>query len=137
MKTILFVIALISVATVATTASVYAGKDQGSADCASDSHYPIISKADLKQHVDAKDAFIVDVNSSESFKDAHVPNAIHFADHKTDFAKLLPAQKDALIVAYCGGPKCEAWLNAAKKACELGYTNIQHFKDGISGWKKI
>jgi rhodanese-related sulfurtransferase len=137
MKISLFALALISIATLATTASVYAQNEQANATCESDSHYPVISKADLKHHVDAKDAFIIDVNSSESFKEVHVPNAIHFADHKSDFAKLLPAQKDALIVAYCGGPKCEAWLNAAKKACELGYTNIQHFKDGISGWKKI
>jgi len=105
--------------------------------CADDAHYPLISKDNLKAKVDAKAAFVIDVNSAESYKDAHVPTAIHFADHKADLAQLLPAKKDALVVAYCGGPKCEAWKEAAKKACEMGYTNVQHFKEGISGWKSM
>jgi rhodanese-related sulfurtransferase len=41
-----------------------------------------------------------------------------------------------MIVAYCGGPACTAWKKAAQDACKLGYTNIKHFKEGISGWKK-
>ena len=48
---------------------------------------------------------------------------------------MLPADKNALIVAYCGGPKCGAWKKAAKAAAALGYTNIKHFSGGISGWQ--
>ena len=106
-------------------------------DCAKEETFPIISKADLQKVVDQKSAFIVDANSDESFKDAHVPGAIHYGDHKNDFAKLLPTDKSKMIVAYCGGPSCTAWHKAAEQACKLGYTNIQHFKDGISGWKKM
>ena len=106
-------------------------------NCEKEETYPIISKADLKKVADDKSAFIVDVNSAESFKDAHVPGAIHYGDHKKDFETLLPADKSKMIVAYCGGPQCTAWFKAAEIACKKGYTNIYHFKDGISGWKKM
>ena len=31
---------------------------------------------------------------------------------------------------------CGAYAAAAKKAKELGYTNVKHLSAGISGWKK-
>jgi rhodanese-related sulfurtransferase len=133
MKKTLFTI-LILAATLGTTASVFAADKDA---CSDENHYPLITKTDLKQAADSKSAFIVDVNSNDSYKDAHVPTAIHYGDHKKDFAKLLPADKSSLVVAYCGGPKCEAWLEAAQKACKLGYNNVQHYKDGITGWKKM
>jgi rhodanese-related sulfurtransferase len=48
---------------------------------------------------------------------------------------VLPKDKNALVVAYCGGPKCKAYEAAAKAAEKLGYTNIKHLTAGISGWK--
>jgi rhodanese-related sulfurtransferase len=103
-------------------------------DCSKNSHYPVISKTELKKVADEKSATILDVNSSESFAQAHVPGAIHFAAHEKDLASVLPAQKDALIVAYCGGVRCGAWKKAAEAACKMGYTNIRHYKEGIQGW---
>lgn len=111
--------------------SAFAGEKS---DCDQDSHYPLISKEELKGSVEKKNAFIVDVNSEESFKKNHVPGAIHFGSHKKDFTKLLPPDKESLIVAYCGGPMCEAWKKAAEEACQHGYKNIRHFKEGIQGW---
>ncbi len=105
-------------------------------DCKSEEAFPLISKTDLKAVAGKPDAFIVDVNSDESFKKNHVPGAIHFGSHKKDFTNLLPKDKNTLIVAYCGGPACTAWHKAAQIACEKGYTNVKHFKEGISGWTK-
>ena len=51
---------------------------------------------------------------------------------KEELEKVLPADKGALVVAYCGGPSCNAYKAAAKKAEALGYTNVKH----LSGWKK-
>ncbi|MGZ3699948.1 MAG: rhodanese-like domain-containing protein [Bdellovibrionota bacterium] len=104
------------------------------ADCSKEDSYPLITKTELKQVVEKKEAFIVDVNSADSFKKAHVPGAILFGDHQKDFASLLPTSKTAMIVAYCGGVKCDAWKKAAQQACEHGYTNVRHFKEGITGW---
>lgn len=104
--------------------------------CSDENHYPLVTKKDLKGWVATNSATVVDVNSADSFKTAHVPGAIHFEDHQKDFATVLPQDKNALIVAYCGGPMCEAWKKAAEQACNMGYTNVRHYKDGISGWTK-
>jgi len=48
-------------------------------------------------------------------------------------APVLP-DKDALIVTYCGGPKCPLSSMLAEQLHKLGYTNILEYRDGITGW---
>ena len=97
--------------------------------------YPEISIGDLDKAIAAKKATVIDVNGTASWKKARIPGAINFEADKDKLAKLLPKDKDALIVAYCGGPQCGAYQAAAKAAKDLGYTNVKHLKAGISGWK--
>lgn len=94
-----------------------------------------ISHADLTAAVKAKSAVVIDVNGSESYKAGHIPGAIDFEANEKNLAKSLPADKNALVVAYCGSPQCNAWKQAAKAASALGYTNVKHYSGGISGWK--
>lgn len=96
--------------------------------------FPDISIADLKKAIADKKVTVVDVMGTSSYKDKHVPGAIDFAAVKADFAKALPADKNALVVAYCGGPSCKAYQAAANAAEKLGYKNIKHLSAGISGW---
>ena len=98
--------------------------------------YPDISVNELKQAIEAKKVTVIDVNGTESFKKGHIPGAINFDATKKELAKSLPQDKNALVVAYCGGPKCMAYQAAAKAAKELGYTNVKHLSAGISGWKE-
>ena len=95
-----------------------------------------ISINDVNKLAESKSAVIIDVNGDDSFKAGHVPGALNFAAIKDNLATSLPKKKDALIVAYCGNPKCGAYLKAAKAAEKLGYTNIKHMSAGISGWKE-
>ncbi len=94
-----------------------------------------ISIADLKKAIADKKVTVIDVNGSDSFKAGHVPTAIDFEAKSGDIASALPADTGALVVAYCGGPSCNAYQAAAKKAVALGYTNVKHLSAGISGWK--
>ena len=94
-----------------------------------------ISVNEVNKLAESKSAVIIDVNGDDSFKAGHVPGALNFAAIKDNLAANLPKKKDALIVAYCGNPKCGAYLRAAKAAEKLGYTNIKHMSAGISGWK--
>jgi rhodanese-related sulfurtransferase len=94
-----------------------------------------ISVKEVNKLAESKSAVIIDVNGDDSFKAGHVPGALNFAGIKDNFVLSLPKKKDALIVAYCGNPKCGAYLKAAKAAEKLGYTNIKHMSAGISGWK--
>ena len=96
--------------------------------------YPDISISELKSAIDAKKVTVIDVNGSDSYKKGHVPGAIDYTAKKKELAKVLPEDKNALVVAYCGGPSCGAYAAAAKAAKELGYTNVKHMSAGISGW---
>ncbi len=116
---------VIAVLTMALFASgVYAGE------------FPDISIAELKEAINAKTVTVIDVNGTESWKEGHIPGAINFSSSKGKLAKLLPKDKGALVVAYCGGPSCGAYAAAASAAKSLGYTNVKHLSAGISGWMK-
>ena len=95
-----------------------------------------ISVKDVNKLAESKSAVIIDVNGDDSFKAGHVPGALNFAAIKDNLDRSLPKKKEALIIAYCGSPKCGAYLRAAKAAQKLGYTNIKHMSAGISGWKE-
>lgn len=98
--------------------------------------FPDISRDDLKKAIDAKSVTVIDVNGTASYKSGHIPGAIDFVAVKGDLASKLPADKDALVVAYCGSPACGAYAKAAQAAKDLGYTNVKHYSGGISGWKE-
>ncbi len=95
-----------------------------------------ISQADLQAAIASKSVVLLDVNGSDSYKESHIPGAIDFIAHKRDIANLLPADKHALVVAYCGNEQCSAYRAAAHAALALGYTNVKHFAPGIDGWIK-
>lgn len=97
--------------------------------------YPDISLSDLKADIATKKVTILDVNGPVSYANGHIPGAIDFTAHTADLAKVLPSDKSSLIVAYCGNEHCGAYARAAEAARKLGYTNVQHFKPGIAGWK--
>jgi len=97
--------------------------------------FPDISIADLKQAIADKKVTVIDVNGAASYANGHIPGAVNFAAQKDSLASVLPSDKGALVVAYCGGPACSAYKAAAKAANELGYTNVKHLSAGISGWK--
>jgi rhodanese-related sulfurtransferase len=94
-----------------------------------------ITIPELKKAIAGKSVTVIDVNGSDSYKAGHIPTAVDFGKDGAALEKSLPANKGALVVAYCGGPKCKAYQAAAKKAKELGYTNVKHLSAGISGWK--
>jgi rhodanese-related sulfurtransferase len=98
--------------------------------------FPNISVKDLKAAIDSNEVVIIDVNGPKSFKNGHIPGAINYSEDSKNLAKLLPADKKTLIVSYCGGPACRAYLKGANAAAKLGYSNIKHLAAGISGWKK-
>jgi rhodanese-related sulfurtransferase len=49
---------------------------------------------------------------------------------------LLPADKDALLVFYCGGHHCELSHFSAGEALKMGYKKVRVYAEGIPAWKK-
>jgi rhodanese-related sulfurtransferase len=95
-----------------------------------------ITHKDLNAAIAAKTVVVIDVNGSDSYKDGHIPTAIDFEAKEKELVKSLPADKSALIVAYCGSPECPAWKSAATAVAALGYTNVKHYTGGLAGWKE-
>ena len=95
-----------------------------------------ITIPELKQVIAAKQVVLLDANGTESWQGGHIPGAIDFKANKEKLSSLLPADKSALIVAYCGNPKCMAYKAAVEAAHKLGYTNVKHLPAGIKGWVK-
>jgi len=96
--------------------------------------YPDITIKELDKAIKDKKVTVIDVNGSESYQNGHIPTALDFTAVKDKIADKLPKDKNALVVAYCGGPSCQAYQAAAKVAEELGYKNVKHLSAGISGW---
>lgn len=103
---------------------------------AASEQYGEINIKELKAAIENKSVTLLDANGTESFRNGHIPGALNFETESANLEKVLPKDKSALIVAYCGGPQCPLYKAAAAKAVELGYTNVKHLAAGISGWKK-
>jgi rhodanese-related sulfurtransferase len=98
--------------------------------------FPTITIGDLKTSMASPQKIVLlDANGTDSWQAGHIPGAIDFAANQERLARLLPADKNVLIVAYCGNPSCPAYRAAATAAQKLGYKNIKHLTAGIMGWK--
>ena len=76
---------------------------------------------------------LFDARPVKRFGNAHIPSARPAFPKDENFLSLLPADKDALIVFYCGGPTCPYTGIAVGKAQEAGYTNLKGFQAGLPG----
>lgn len=97
------------------------------------SGYRQISMEEAITMMDAEDNYIIlDVRTSEEFRDKHIPGAINVAN-ETIGAEEIPElpDKDQLILVYCrSGNRSK---QASEKLAALGYTNIVEF-GGINDW---
>ena len=92
-----------------------------------------ISPTDLQQVVLKHEATVFDVNSPQSWSNAHVPGAFNL-DPVNFNENDLPADKNASLVFYCSNPFCRKAPNAAKRAKQMGYGDVRVMSAGISGW---
>ncbi len=97
--------------------------------------FPAISRGQLKKALESGRVTLLDAAGTGSYAQAHIPGALDFDSVKGDLAARLPADKGALIVAYCANERCPYYRKAASAARALGYTNVKHFVDGIQGWQ--
>ncbi|MBW2437467.1 MAG: sulfurtransferase [Deltaproteobacteria bacterium] len=86
-----------------------------------------------------EDVMIIDARPKRAKYDkGHIPMAVSIPDSQFDkMSDQLPADKNALLIFYCGGLKCKLSHKSAKKAEKLGYTNVKVFADGFPGYMKV
>ena len=69
------------------------------------------------------------------FDKGHIPGALNIPDSQFDkFKGLLPADKDMLLVFYCGGLKCKLSHKGADRAIAMGYSNVKVFSEGYPAY---
>ena len=93
-----------------------------------------VSPDELRQLLASKAATAIDVNSVQSWKTAHVPDALHL-DPAGYVESDLPQDKSATLVFYCSNVMCRKAPNAARRAKSLGYVNALVMSAGIKGWR--
>jgi rhodanese-related sulfurtransferase len=102
--------------------------------------YKIIDHAALKAKIEAdqRNFLLVDARNPEEYREAHIPGAINIPQKKmAEYHGLLPADKHSQIIFYCNGVKCGKSKKAAKRAIELGYSNVWVFADGMPVWEEL
>ncbi|MEC4728020.1 rhodanese-like domain-containing protein [Shewanella sp. D64] len=92
-----------------------------------------ISMMEAQTLVGKKGVYFFDVNTLELWAEGYIPGAIYF--NVKDWKKLLPVNKDAVMVFYCANRLCNASEIAAHEALKLGYTGVRQMPDGIYGWR--
>ena len=101
-------------------------------------HYPAVSAEWVKSKIDkGSDMLLVDSRPRKAKYDkGHIPSAISIPDTYFDNQKdQLPADKNKLLVFYCGGLHCKLSHKSAAKAIGMGYTNVKVFAEGYPAWK--
>lgn len=92
-----------------------------------------VSPSELRRLLEEKQAAAFDVNSPQSFAQAHVPGALHLDPVEFKESEL-PRDKAATLVFYCSNPLCRKAPNAARRAKKLGYEDVRVMSAGINGW---
>lgn len=80
--------------------------------------------------------YLFDARPVKRFGKAHVPSAKPAHPKDDNFLSLLPGDKAALLVFYCGGPTCPYTGIAVDMAGKAGHTNLKGYQAGLPGWKK-
>ncbi len=89
-------------------------------------------------------ATFVDARPARKFKKGTIAGSINIPDTKfmkkenqAKYLKLLPQDKNAEIIVYCGGYHCVKSHNVANILVkDYGYKNIKVMAAGLPGWKK-
>jgi rhodanese-related sulfurtransferase len=92
-----------------------------------------VSPEVLHQMIQKQQVTVFDVNSRQSWLEAHVPGALHL-DPANYTDSVLPADKESSLVFYCSNPMCRKAPSAARRAKQMGYSNVRVMSAGISGW---
>jgi len=97
----------------------------------------IIPLKKVKGMYNAKSALFVDARGFKLYQKGTIMGAMHMPAKKfKKFSKYLPADKNAKIVSFCNGYKCEESDHLAFKIMALGYKRVMVYKGGYPEWKE-
>lgn len=84
----------------------------------------------------SEELYIIDVNSPEQYKDAHIKGAVH--SDLTNLENITKNwNKNASVVIYCSNYMCSASGLAVKKLKDLGFKNVRAYEGGMAEWYQL
>ncbi|OGR21928.1 MAG: sulfurtransferase [Desulfobacula sp. RIFOXYA12_FULL_46_16] len=102
-------------------------------------NYPSVSAEQVALMISENRALIVDSRPKQAKYDkGHIPTAVNIPLTQFDELKgKLPRDTKTPVVFYCGGLDCPLSHKSAKKAIEMGYTDVAVFSLGYPEWEKL
>ncbi|MEE4297158.1 MAG: rhodanese-like domain-containing protein [Wenzhouxiangella sp.] len=81
---------------------------------------------------------LVDARPARRFLAATIPTSVNAypGDGAEAVLGVLPEDKSAMVIFYCGGPTCPYTGQSIDIAMEAGYTNVKGYQAGAPAWKK-
>ncbi len=109
------------------------------AESAFEPFHDIVDMAFVAEHITipmAENVMLIDARPYKpKYIQGHIPMAVSIPDSQFDkMTDRLPADKNSLLIYYCGGLKCKLSHKSAMKAEALGYTNVKVFAEGYPVW---
>ena len=95
---------------------------------------PQIQIHDAKNRLDQKECVFVDIRDPGSYREAHIPGAIHL--HDGNVQKFLQnTAKDEAIVVYCYHGNSS--LGATAFLLENGFKDVASMSGGFEAWRQV
>jgi rhodanese-related sulfurtransferase len=96
-----------------------------------------ITRAELRDLVEADAVTVVEALPASYYEDAHLPGAINIPHTEVrNLAPELLPDKEAPIVVYCANLPCPNSELAARVLGKLGYTNVREYAEGKDDWRE-
>lgn len=101
------------------------------------SNLNIIKFEKAKELFETKSALFVDARGEKLYKKGTILGSLNITTNEFEKKKIfLPIKKDATIVSYCNGFKCEKSDELAELLIKEGYSNVLVYKGGYPEWKE-
>lgn len=95
---------------------------------------PQIQIHEAKMKFDEKSSMFVDIRDPGSYRQAHIPGAIHLSDGNVQ-EFLQNTAKDQAVVVYCYHGNSS--LGATAFLIENGFTNVASMSGGFEAWRPV
>ena len=95
---------------------------------------PQIPVHEAKQKLDEKSCLFVDIRDPGSYRQAHIPGAIHLTDSNVqEFIQNTDKEKPVIVYCYHGNSS----MGAAAYFQQNGFKNVCSMAGGFEAWRQI
>lgn len=95
---------------------------------------PQIQIHEAKKKLDEKSSLFVDIRDPGSYRQAHIPGAIHLNDGNVqDFVQQTDKNKEVVVYCYHGNSS----MGATAFLIENGFTNVASMSGGFEAWRPV